>query len=52
MKKAILLMIVSLFFSGCPGQNKTENKMASSSNKVENSSTKTANNSNSAANSA
>ncbi len=53
MKKSISLMVISLVFVGCPGQNKTENTTTNSANKTENTAVKkTANDSNSAANSA
>lgn len=51
MKKAIFVIALSLFFSGCSSQNKTENKTTVAVNKTENTSVKPANNSNGAVNS-
>ncbi len=50
MKKAICLVVVSLLFTGCQSQNRTDNKPANPANRAENTSTNTANHSNSAAN--
>jgi regulation of enolase protein 1 (concanavalin A-like superfamily) len=51
MKKAILLIALSLVFNGCSNQNKSESKTAGTANKTDNAAVKPANNSNSAVNS-
>jgi regulation of enolase protein 1 (concanavalin A-like superfamily) len=52
MKKVVFLIAVSLFFTGCSSQNKTENKSAATINSNENKSVKSSQNSSEAVNTA